>query len=44
MKDSILAVLGVVYENLSRQGRLLNKFGMVKEFKRVVLANYRLVS
>lgn len=43
LRKDILAVLGVVYECISQQIKALKKFELIKEFKRVVLANYSLI-
>jgi hypothetical protein len=42
-KRDILAILSVVYENFSRQGRLVNKYDMVKSLKASLLENYSLI-
>ena len=42
-RKQILAVLGVIYENTSRQAKLLKKLELVREFKAVVLSNYHIV-
>lgn len=39
----ILAILGVIYENFSRQGRLVNKYSMTDILKRALLENYSLI-
>jgi len=40
-RKDILAILSVIYENLSRQGRLVNKYGM--NLKTSLLENYSLI-
>lgn len=42
-KKDILAILAVIYENLSRQGRLVNKYSITSELKRALLQNYQLI-
>ena len=42
-RKQILAVLGVIYENASRQAKLLKKLDLVREFKTAVLSNYHIV-
>ena len=42
-RKRILAVLGVIYENASRQAKLLKKLDMVHQFKASVLTNYHIV-
>lgn len=42
-RKQILAVLGVIYENTSRQAKLLKKLDLVREFKAAVLSNYHIV-
>lgn len=39
----ILAILSVVYENFSRQGRLVHKYSMEKALKTSLLENYSLI-
>ena len=43
MKDQILAILAAVYENLSRQPKLLTKYGIKTTLKEAVLGNYKLI-
>ena len=42
-KKDILAILAVIYENLSRQGRLVNKYNITNDLKRALLQNYELI-
>jgi hypothetical protein len=42
-KKDILAILAVIYENFSRQGRLVNKYTMVDTLKTSLLENYSLI-
>jgi len=42
-KKDILAILSVIYENFSRQGRLVNKYNMTDMLKRSLLENYYLI-
>jgi len=42
-KKDILAILAVIYENLSRQGRLANKYNITNDLKRTLLQNYSLI-
>ena len=42
-KRDILAILSVIYENFSRQGRLVNKYGMLGTLKASLLENYSLI-
>lgn len=39
----ILAILAVIYENFSRQGRLVNKYSMTGNLKTSLLENYSLI-
>jgi hypothetical protein len=39
----ILAILSVIYENFSRQGRLVNKYSMISTLKTSLLENYSLI-
>ena len=39
----ILAILTVIYENFSRQGRLVNKYNMTSMLKTALLENYSLI-
>jgi len=38
-----LAILAVIYENFSRQGRLVNKYDMTATLKTALLENYSLI-
>jgi len=42
-KKDILAILAVIYENFSRQGRLVNKYSMTNTLKTSLLENYSLI-
>ena len=42
-KKDILAILAVIYENFSRQGRLVNKYSMTETLKTSLLENYSLI-
>ena len=42
-KKDILAILAVIYENFSRQGRLVNKYSMTDTLKTSLLENYSLI-
>jgi|JI6StandDraft_1071083.scaffolds.fasta_scaffold55994_2 hypothetical protein len=42
-RRDILAILAVIYENFSRQGRLVNKYTMTDTLKRALLENYALI-
>ena len=42
-RKQILAVLGVIYDNASRQAKLLRKLNLVPQFKAAVLSNYHIV-
>jgi hypothetical protein len=42
-RKDILAILSVIYENLSRQGRLVNKYAMMPNLKTSLLENYSLI-
>ena len=42
-RKDILAILAVVYENFSRQGRLVNKYSMTGSLKASLLENYSLI-
>jgi hypothetical protein len=42
-KKDILAILAVIYENLSRQGRLIAKYNVTNELKGALLHNYHLI-
>ena len=39
----VLAILSVIYENFSRQGRLVNKYKMLPTLKTALLENYSLI-
>lgn len=43
-KNDILPILGIIYENLSRQIKLLQKYGMELQLKFAVLEKYELIS
>lgn len=43
MKQDILAVLAVLYQCISRHSRALQKFQLLKDFKKLVLENYSLL-
>lgn len=42
-RKDILAILAVIYENLSRQGRLVNKYNITNDLKKALLQNYELI-
>jgi hypothetical protein len=42
-RKDILAILSVIYENFSRQGRLVNKYNMIATLKTSLLENYALI-
>ena len=42
-KDSILAILAVIYSNLSNQGRLMKKLNVENELKNALLFNFSLI-
>lgn len=42
-RKDILAILAVIYENFSRQGRLVNKYNMMSMLKTSLLENYSLI-
>lgn len=42
-RKDILAIVAVVYENFSRQGRLVNKYNMIATLKTSLLENYSLI-
>lgn len=42
-KRDILAILSVIYENFSRQGRLVNKYALMPQLKTSLLENYSLI-
>ena len=42
-RKDILAILSVIYENFSRQGRLVNKYKMLPTLKTALLENYTLI-
>jgi len=43
MRNQILAIVAVIYENLSRQPKLISKYALEISLKQVVLGNYRLI-
>lgn len=43
IKKDILAILGVIYENLSRQPKLVSKYAIESNLKQAVLGNYKLI-
>lgn len=42
-RRDILAILSVIYENFSRQGRLVNKYNMIDMLKTSLMENYSLI-
>ncbi len=42
-RKDILAIVAVIYENFSRQGRLVNKYNMIATLKTSLLENYSLI-
>lgn len=42
-RKDILAIIAVIYENFSRQGRLVNKYNMTDALKTALLENYSLI-
>ena len=42
-RKDILAILAVIYENLSKQTRLVNKYNITNDLKRALLQNYELI-
>ena len=42
-RKDVLAILSVIYENFSRQGRLVNKYKMLPTLKTALLENYSLI-
>lgn len=42
-RRDILAILSVIYENFSRQGRLVNKYNMIDSLKTSLMENYSLI-
>lgn len=42
-RKDILAILAVIYENLSRQGRLVNKYNITNDLKKALLQSYELI-
>ena len=42
-KNNILAILAVIYENLSLQMKMMRAFKMVNQFKLAILHNYSLI-
>jgi hypothetical protein len=42
-RRDILAILSVIYENFSRQGRLVNKYNLLATLKSSLLENYALI-
>lgn len=42
-RKDILAILAVIYENLSRQGRLVNKYNITNDLRKALLQNYELI-
>lgn len=43
LKNDILAILAVIYENLSRQPKLIHKYNIESHLKLAVLGNYSLI-
>lgn len=43
LKSHILAILSVIFENLSRQSKLVSKYGMQESLKKAVLEGYSLI-
>jgi hypothetical protein len=43
-KDKILAILAVIYNNLSSQYRLVGKLDVEKQLKNALLSNYALIA
>ena len=43
LKNDILAILAVIYENLSRQPKLIHKYSIESNLKQAVLGNYCLI-
>lgn len=43
IKKQILAILAVVYENLSRQFKLVTKYAIENNIKQAILGNYNLI-
>ena len=43
IKKQILAILAVIYENLSRQPKLVTKYAIESNLKQAVLGNYSLI-
>lgn len=43
MKKQILAILAVIYENLSRQPKLVSKYAIEVHLKNAILGNYSLI-
>jgi hypothetical protein len=42
-RKDILAILAVIYENLSKQGRLVNKYNITNDLKKALFQNYELI-
>lgn len=42
-RKDILAILAVIYENLSRQGGLVHKYNITNDLKRALMQNYQLI-
>lgn len=42
-RKDILAILAVIYENLSRQGRIVNKYNITNDLKKALLQSYELI-
>ena len=42
-RKDILAILSVIYENFSRQGRLVNKYNLMKNLKASLMENFYLI-
>lgn len=43
IRKQILAILAVIYENLSRQPKLISKYALETDLKMAVLGNYKLI-
>ena len=43
IKNQILAILAVIYENLSRQPKLVTKYNIEMNLKQAILGNYSLI-
>ena len=43
-RSQILAILGTIVENISKQGRLLRRYKIIADVKQAILANYEIIS